>query len=117
MPHLPNDGRKGCITFEERVYKLIATNQLKSEEFQTWKSIFGREKLEAIYKKFKAGKMTIPSLQEEGPPKPDEDGWVLIQPDEMRYVNKDEIEEYGSTLPGGAIYLRLKIYAVQETHR
>lgn len=112
MP-LPNDGRRGCVTFEDRIYKLIATNQTDSEEFKTWKSIFGRDKLAGLYRKFKESPPE--PHKAEHPGHPDEDGWILVQPDEMPYLNREEILEYGSTLPGGAIYVRLKIHAVQET--
>lgn len=110
---MPLPERVGCVTFEDRIYKLIATNQTDSEEFKTWKVIFGRDKLAALYKKFKDQKAT-PAIPKTEKPVPDEDGWVLVQPDEMPYLNRDEIQEYGSMLPGGAVYVKLKMHSVQS---
>lgn len=106
MP-LPNDGRKGCVSFEERVMKLIATNQVNSEEYKTWMSLFGSQKMKDISSKFETIKV---SFQKKGPEEvlPDEEGWILVHPDEFEVVRTDDILEYGSTLPGGSIYLKLK---------
>lgn len=109
MP-LAKDGRKGCVSFEERILKLIVTNQIDSPEYQTWKELFGEAKLTAILEKFRNKQANVNFTQNHVP---DEEGWILVLPDEFDILRPEDILEYGSELPGGAIYMKLRGHAGQ----
>jgi hypothetical protein len=58
------DWKRTC-TLIDRVLYLIGADQCNSQEFQTYLRIYGREKLEAIWKEHKA-KMAPKRMREPG---------------------------------------------------
>lgn len=105
---LPGNQRPGCVTFEDRIFWLIENGQKDSHEFKTWTLFFGVQKIEALeskYQEIRAERGKIFDMKELHP---DEEGWVMLMPEQLTLVTPDEVECLGSELPGGARYAKIR---------
>lgn len=93
------------VNFQERVFQLFERNQTNSSEFKTYLMIFGRNKLVGLYEKFKEEQSNRKSSLYDS--HEHDEGWIILNPEEIPTL-QEQILEYGSELPGGAQYVRLK---------
>jgi hypothetical protein len=98
---LPNDGRRGCITLEERIQKLLVLGHAGAEELEIYRKFFGDMRIQEIEARYKAKQAKLPDYDRD-------EGWVLVHSDESDVVDPADIEERGSLLPGGSQYLKLR---------